>query len=74
MRPKPNGAKTVLFVVSGRPQLLVGELADSGDAIVAAWLPGTEGGGVAEWAVLGVSRGWSELHAVVSVGAGPTYL
>jgi beta-glucosidase len=44
---KAAGAKVVLVVVSGRP-LLLGEFADSVDAIVAAWLPGTEGGGVAD--------------------------
>jgi len=37
----------VLVVVSGRP-LILGDVVDKVDAIVAAWLPGTEGAGVAD--------------------------
>jgi beta-glucosidase len=44
---KATGAKVVLVVVSGRP-LLLGEGQQKADAIVAAWLPGTEGQGVAD--------------------------
>jgi beta-glucosidase len=44
---KASGAKVVLIVVSGRP-LLLGEDQKSVDAIVAAWLPGTEGQGVVD--------------------------
>jgi beta-glucosidase len=36
-----------LVVLSGRP-LMLGEAFDAADAVVAAWLPGTEGGGVAD--------------------------
>jgi beta-glucosidase len=36
-----------VVVVSGRP-LILGDVADTADAIVAAWLPGSEGQGVAE--------------------------
>jgi beta-glucosidase len=39
--------RLVLVVISGRP-ILLGEVADRCDAIVAAWLPGTEGDGVAD--------------------------
>ncbi|MEV6960830.1 glycoside hydrolase family 3 N-terminal domain-containing protein [Streptomyces sp. NPDC051207] len=39
--------KCVVLVVSGRPQLLGGRLGDI-DALVASWLPGTEGDGVAD--------------------------
>ena len=39
--------KLVLVVISGRP-IIITDLVDSCDAIVAAWLPGTEGDGVAE--------------------------
>jgi beta-glucosidase len=39
--------RLVLVVVSGRP-LVLGDLVDRCDAIVAAWLPGTEGAGVAD--------------------------
>ena len=37
----------VVVVVSGRP-LAMGEVFDEAEAVVAAWLPGTEGGGVAD--------------------------
>jgi beta-glucosidase len=41
------GIPVVAIVVSGRPVLISDELADA-DAWIAAWLPGTEGDGVAE--------------------------
>ncbi|MEO5714708.1 MAG: glycoside hydrolase family 3 protein [Luteolibacter sp.] len=44
---KAAGVPVVLVVLSGRPVIL-GEVADQADAIVAAWLPGTEGGGVTD--------------------------
>ncbi len=46
-RAKATGARVVLVIVSGRP-LLLGDAAEAADAIVAAWLPGTEGAGVAD--------------------------
>ena len=42
-----RAAKVVLVLVSGRP-LILGEALDLADAVVAAWLPGTEGDGVAD--------------------------
>ena len=39
--------RLILVVLSGRP-LVLGDLVDRCDAIVAAWLPGTEGAGVAD--------------------------
>ncbi|WP_461012393.1 glycoside hydrolase family 3 N-terminal domain-containing protein [Streptomyces capparidis] len=39
--------KCVVLVVSGRPQLLADQVGDI-DALVASWLPGTEGAGVAD--------------------------
>lgn len=42
---KAAGIPVVVVVLSGRP-LILGTLADQADAIVAAWLPGTEGQGV----------------------------
>ncbi|RRT78830.1 hypothetical protein B296_00014780 [Ensete ventricosum] len=39
---------TVVIVISGRPLVLEPELLDKIDALVAAWLPGSEGGGVAD--------------------------
>jgi beta-glucosidase len=44
---KKAGARVVTVVVSGRPLILGDALAQS-DALVAAWLPGTEGEGVAD--------------------------
>jgi beta-glucosidase len=41
------GVPVVSVFLSGRPMFLSGEL-DASQAFVAAWLPGTEGGGVAE--------------------------
>ena len=44
---KAAGIPVVVVLVSGRPMIL-GEVLDEADAIVAAWLPGTEGQGVAD--------------------------
>jgi len=44
---KQSGAHVVTVVLSGRPLVLVPAL-DASDAIVAAWLPGTEGEGVVD--------------------------
>jgi beta-glucosidase len=41
------GVPVVVILVSGRP-LVLGELLDEADAVIAAWLPGTEGQGVAD--------------------------
>ena len=44
---KQTGAKVVVVVLSGRPVLL-GTAVAQADALLAAWLPGTEGEGVAD--------------------------
>jgi beta-glucosidase len=44
---KKAGIPVVVVIVSGRP-LILGDVADTADAIVAAWLPGSEGQGVAD--------------------------
>jgi beta-glucosidase len=44
---KKAGIPVVVVVVSGRP-LILGEALTQADALVAAWLPGTEGQGVAD--------------------------
>jgi beta-glucosidase len=44
---KAAGVPVVLVVVSGRP-LILGEALTQADAVVAAWLPGSEGAGVAD--------------------------
>lgn len=40
-------AKCVVLIVSGRPQLITDRLGEM-DAVVASWLPGSEGAGVAD--------------------------
>jgi len=44
---KAAGTPVVVVVISGRP-LILGEALDQADAVVAAWLPGTEGLGVTD--------------------------
>ena len=44
---KRAGLRVVAVIVSGRP-LILDDILDMADAIVAAWLPGTEGQGVAD--------------------------
>lgn len=44
---KAAGIPLVAIVVSGRP-LVLGDVADQVDGLIAAWLPGTEGDGVAD--------------------------
>jgi beta-glucosidase len=44
---KRSGKPMVVVVLSGRP-LILGDVVDASTALVAAWLPGTEGGGVAD--------------------------
>jgi beta-glucosidase len=46
-KAKATGAPVVTLLLSGRP-LVLGEALDSSDAFIAAWLPGTEGLGVAD--------------------------
>lgn len=46
-RVQQTGVPTVLVILSGRP-LMVGDEIDASSAAVAAWLPGTEGAGVAD--------------------------
>ena len=44
---RASGAPVVTLLLSGRP-LILGSAMDNSDAFVAAWLPGTEGQGVAD--------------------------
>jgi len=46
-RVKATGVPTVVVLVSGRPLIVADRLADWG-ALMAAWLPGSEGEGVAD--------------------------
>lgn len=47
-RVRESGVPMVLVTISGRPLLLDDATRDSAAAVVAAWLPGTEGAGVAD--------------------------
>jgi beta-glucosidase len=44
---RQTGGRVILVILSGRP-LILGSALDEVDAVVAAWLPGTEGQGVAD--------------------------
>ena len=44
---KKMGIPYVVVLITGRP-LIVNETIDDSDAFLVAWLPGTEGGGVAD--------------------------
>jgi len=46
-KAKETGVPVITVLISGRPMILDAAL-DSSDALVAAWLPGTEGQGVAD--------------------------
>jgi beta-glucosidase len=46
-KAKAGGAPVVTIIFSGRP-LILGSTLDTTDALLAAWLPGTEGQGVAD--------------------------
>jgi beta-glucosidase len=46
-RLRHDGRPLVVILLSGRP-LLLGPVLDQADAVLAAWLPGTEGAGVAD--------------------------
>ena len=53
-KAKKSGATVVTLLLSGRP-LVLGPVLEASDAIVAAWLPGTEGQGVAD-VLFGISK------------------
>ena len=72
---KAAGVPVVVVVLSGRP-LVLGQTAGQADALVAAWLPGTEGSGVAD-VLFGdykptgkLSFTWPQSMAQVPVGHG----
>jgi beta-glucosidase len=53
-RLKSQGIRVVVVFVSGRP-LFTGKLLNQADAFVAAWLPGTQGRGIADVLVAGTN-------------------
>ncbi len=46
-RLRTRSKKVVIVVISGRPLLMTDQVAQA-DAVVASWLPGSEGGGIAD--------------------------
>jgi beta-glucosidase len=73
---KASGLPTVVVLVSGRPMILEPILPHA-DAIVAAWLPGTEGDGVAD-VLFGtynptgkLSHTWPRSMAQIPINVGP---
>lgn len=73
---KASGLPTVVVLVSGRPMILEPILPHA-DAIVAAWLPGTEGDGVAD-VLFGtynptgtLSHTWPQSMAQIPINVGP---
>jgi len=76
---KATGIPTVVVLISGRPMIL-GQVLDISDACVAAWLPGSEGQGVAD-VLFGdypptgkLSHSWPRMMAQIPVNQGdPSY-
>jgi beta-glucosidase len=74
-----SGKPVVVVLLSGRP-LILGDLLDAASAVVAAWLPGTEGTGVAD-VLTGAARpagklpcSWPRNMAQVPINVGdPSY-
>jgi beta-glucosidase len=72
---KAAGLPVVVILVSGRP-LIVGPILDKADAIVAAWLPGSEGQGVSDvifgdYAPTGkLSVSWPRTMAQIPINVG----
>ena len=73
---KQSGLPTVVVLVSGRPMILE-PILDVADAVVAAWLPGTEGDGVAD-VLFGkynptgrLSHTWPKSMAQIPINVGP---
>jgi beta-glucosidase len=74
---KKAGIPVVVVVVSGRP-LILGDALATADAVVAAWLPGTEGAGVAD-VLFGdakptgkLSFSWPRTTAQIPINVGDT--
>jgi beta-glucosidase len=74
-RVKASGVPTVVVLLSGRP-LILNPALDAADAFVAAWLPGTEGQGVADvlfgdYAPTGkLSHSWPRSMSQVPINVG----
>jgi beta-glucosidase len=72
---RASGKKVVAVIISGRPVLIASHLA-AADAWVAAWLPGTEGDGIADFLVGDhaptgkLSHSWPRTQAQAAVNVG----
>ena len=73
---KQSGLPTVVVLISGRPMILE-PILEVADAIVAAWLPGSEGDGVAD-VLFGkynpsgkLSHSWPKSMAQIPINVGP---
>ncbi len=77
-RVRATGVPTVLVLISGRP-MIVTDLVYASDAFLAAWLPGTEGAGVADvlfgdYNPTGIlSHSWPRSMDQIPVNVGDTY-
>ncbi|HYK87997.1 MAG TPA: glycoside hydrolase family 3 N-terminal domain-containing protein [Acidobacteriota bacterium] len=72
---KKAGIPVVVILVSGRP-MIIGQVLDKSDALMAAWLPGTEGEGVAD-VIFGdykpvgkLSHSWPRSMAQIPINVG----
>lgn len=71
------GVPTVVVIISGRP-LIIGSILDKCDAIIAAWLPGTEATGIADvlfgdYAPVGkLSFSWPRSMSQIPINYGDT--
>jgi beta-glucosidase len=74
---KRSGKPLVIVLLSGRP-LILGDLVDGASALVAAWLPGTEGAGIADVLGGGVKPtgklpcSWPREFAQIPINVGDT--
>jgi beta-glucosidase len=76
---KASGIPTIVILISGRPMIINSALKDC-DAFIAAWLPGTEGEGVAD-VIFGyynptgkLSRSWPRSNSQIPINYGdPNY-
>jgi beta-glucosidase len=74
---KATGMPFVVILLSGRP-LIIDEIVDRCDALIAAWLPGTEGDGIAD-VLFGdaspsgtLSHSWPRSMSQIPMNAGDT--
>jgi beta-glucosidase len=72
---KRSGKPVVLLLITGRP-LVLAEALDAASALLVVWLPGTEGGGVAD-VLFGVAKpegklsySWPRMMADIPINAG----